>query len=220
MKNLGIKIALSALFSVIALGAFAQRSIDTDYSTETIYENNQVIYSPQTEAWSLDALPENNIVFTKKVSVGSGSYSEFYGADEKLAFSFGTGAEFLYNDKLIAQDIYSLKFYSIFFNPLMQKFDKRNVSNIGLQKIFPDARIVNVSDFKDDKIRIKKPFFKPVKILLVNDTPEYFYKYRFQGDNFEAYNIAGLLNIKKMGTIKFTHPGEDFKTLTIKVRPY
>lgn len=220
MKNLGIKIALSAMFSVLALGAFAQRSIDTDYSTQSIYENNQVIYSPQTEAWLLDGPVENKIVFTKKVSTGSGNYSEFYDADDKMAFSFGTGREFLYNDKLIAQDIYSLKFYSIFFNPLMQKFDKRNVTNVGLQKVFPDARIVNVSDFKNDKIRIKKPLFKPVKILLVNDTPEYFYKYRFQGDNFEAYNVAGLLNIKKMGTIKFTHPGEDFKTLTIKVRPY
>ncbi|MCM1010648.1 MAG: hypothetical protein NC390_07220 [Fusobacterium sp.] len=220
MKNLGIKIALSAMFSVLALGAFAQRNIDTDYSTQTIYENNQVIYSPQAEVWALDGVAENRVVLTKKVSNGTGNYSEYYGADDEIAFSFGTGAEFLYNDKLIAQDIYSLKFYSVFFNPLMQKFDKRNVTNVGLQKVFPDAKIVNVSDFKNDKIRVKKPLFKPVKILLVNDTPEYFYKYRFQGDNFEAYNVAGLLNIKKMGTIKFSHAGEDFKTLTIKVRPY
>lgn len=220
MKNLGIKIALSVMFSVLALGAFAQRCIDTDYSTQTIYENSQVIYSPQAEAWALDGVTENRVVLTKKVSVGSGNYSEFYGADDEIAFSFGTGVEFLYNDKLIAQDVYSLKFYSIFFNPLMQKFDKRNVTNIGLQKVFPDAKIVKVSEFKNDKMRIKKPLFKPVKILLVNDTPEYFYKYRFQGDNFEAYNLAGFLNIKKMGTIKFTHPNEDFKTLTIKIRPY
>lgn len=220
MKNLGIKIALSAMFSVLALGAFAQRSIDVDYSTRTVYENNQVVFSPVTRTWKTSVTTDDPVVLTKKVSTGSGNYSEYYRADDEMAFSFGTGVEFLYNNKLVAQDCYSLKFYSIYFNRDTQKFDKKDVVIDSLNKVFPDAKIVRVSDFKNDTFRVRKNPFKPVKILLVNDTPEYFYKYRFQGDNFESYNLAGFLNIKKMGTIKFTHPGEDFKTLTIKVRPY
>ena len=89
MKNFGIKLAVSVLFSVMALGAFAQKNFDTAYPTDTVYENNQVVYTPSTGLWSFNSISNDKIVLTKKISAGSGSYSEFFYSNNEPAFSFG-----------------------------------------------------------------------------------------------------------------------------------
>lgn len=221
MKNLGKKLVLTALLvPFLALSALAQKNIDTDYSTETIVENYQVIYSPAASSWASGGMAEDRIVLTKRVSTGSGNYSEYYDSNDDIAFSFGTGFEFLYDEKLIAQDVYALKYYSIYYDKDTKKFDRKDVVVDSLNKVFPDAKIVKISEFEDGVLRVRKVPFKPLKILLVNDTPEYFYKYRFEGKNFDKYNLPGLLEIYKNGTIEFYHPNEDFRSLYIKVRPY
>ena len=89
-----------------------------------------------------------------------------------------------------------------------------------LEEIFHDVKIIKVSEFKNNELRVHKMPFRPMKLLLVNDTPEYFYKYLFHGDNFETYNIFGLLEVDKMGTIEFHHPAPEFRNLFIKVTPF
>lgn len=220
MKNF-IRVAILAFaFSFVSTNAFAQKFIDDEYATKTIMENQDVVYQPDTKIWSncVDD-SEGKIVLTKKINSGSGSYSEFYNSDSEIAFSFGTGAEFLFKDKLIAEDVYSMKFYSIYFDEQENKFNRRDVVIDSLNKVFTDAKIVRISEFKNDVLKVRKTPFKTMKLLLVNDTPEYFYKYRFQGKNFEQYDVVGLLKINKMGTIELYHPNEDFRTLYIKVRP-
>lgn len=221
MGDFGKKCIFTALLvASLALGAYAQKSFDAEYPTDTIYENNQVVYTPATEIWSFGGMAEDRIVLTKKISVGSGSYSEFvYSNNNAPAFSFGTGFEFLYHDKLVAQDKYSLKFFTISYDPETKTFFRKDLSPTKLKEIFHNVKIIRVSDFKDNKYHLRKIPFRPVKILLVNDTPEYFYKYQFHGDNFETYNLFGLLEVTKMGTIEFKHPSPEYRNLFIKVRP-
>lgn len=220
MKNFGIKLAVSVLCSFFALGVFAQKNFDTDYPTDTVYENNQVVYTPTTSLWSFGGMAEDRIVLTKKVSTGSGSYSEFFYSNNDLAFSFGTGFEFLYNDRLIGFDRYALKFYNIRYDAETKTFYKKDLPESMLEEIFHDVKIIKVSEFKDNELRVHKMPFRPIKLLLVNDTPEYFYKYHFHGDNFDTYNLFGLLEVDKMGTIEFHHPAPEFRNLFIKVTPF
>lgn len=220
MKNFGIKITLSVLFSILALGAFAQKNFDTDYPTDTVYENNQVVYTPTTALWAFNSVSADKIVLTKKVSDGSGSYSEFLYSDNTPAFSFGTGFEFLFNDRLIAYDKYSLKFYLVRYDAETKTFYKKDLPESVLEEIFHDVKIIRVSDFKNNELHVHKMPFRLMKLLLVNDTPEYFYKYHFHGDNFEQYNLFGLLEVNKMGTIEFHHPAPEFRNLFIKVSAF
>lgn len=222
MRRFWKKCVLSVfLISFFALGAYAQKNFDADYPTDTIYENNQVVYTPSTELWSFSSVAEDKITLTKKISAGSGSYSEFvYSNNNAPAFSFGTGFEFLYHDRLIAQDRYALKFFSVSYDPETKTFFRKDLSSSRLKEIFHDVKIIQISQFKDNKYHLRKVPFRPVKILLVNDTPEYFYKYHFYGDNFEQYNLFGLLEVNKMGTIEFHHPAPEYRNLFIKVSPF
>jgi len=126
----------------------------------------------------------------------------------------------MYDDKFIAQDVYGLKFFSVYYNEKTQKFDRKNVIINSLNKVFPDVKILKISDFKNNVLKVKKAPFKKIKVLLVNDTSEYFLNYHFEGENFEHYNMAGMLEINKMGKIKFAYPSDEFRALIIKVRPF
>lgn len=221
MKNFGKKFVFTALMlSFLSLGANAQKNFDTDFLTDTVYEDNQVVYSPATTLWSFGGMTEDRIVLTKKISVGSGSYSEFLYGNNELAFSFGTGFEFLYHDRLIAFDRYALKFYLVRYDAENKTFYKKDLPYSMLEEIFHDVKIVKVSEFKDNELHVKKIPFRPMKLLLINDTPEYFYKYHFHGENFEPYNLFGLLEVNKMGTIEFHHPAPEFRNLYIRVNPF
>lgn len=221
MKNFGMKFALTALlFSFLTLGAYAQKNFDTDYLTDTVYEDNQVVYTPSTALWTFNSVADDKIVLTKKISAGSGSYSEFLYSNNEPAFSFGTGFEFLYHDKLVAFDRYALKFYLVRYDPENKVFFKKDMPDTMLEEIFHDVKIIRVSEFKNNELHVRKAPLRPMKLLLLNDTPEYFYKYHFHGDNFESYNLFGLLEVNKMGTIEFHHPAPEFRNLFIKVSPF
>lgn len=221
MKNFGIKCAILAItFITLTLSAFAQKNIDAEYKTETIYENNQVVYSPKANSWINGSMGEDRIILTKQKSEDAGDFTEFIDENGETQIAFGTGFEFMYNDKLIAQDIYGLRFFSIYYNKEKQAFDRKNIVINSLTKVFPDVKIIKISEFKNNTIKLRKAPFKKIKLLLVNDTSEYFLNYHFEGDNFEHYNMAGMLEINKMGKIKFAYPNDDFRTLTIKIRPF
>lgn len=221
MKNLGIKCVFSAIVVLaLSLSAFAQKNIDAEYKTETIYENNQVVYSSKANSWISGTMGEDRIILTKQKSDDAGDYTEFVDEKGETQIAFGTGFEFMYNDKLIAQDVYGLKFFSIYYDKEKQAFDRKNVVINSLNNVFPDVKIIKISEFKDNVLKVKKAPFKKMKLLLVNDTSEYFLNYHFEGENFEHYNMAGMLEVHKMGKIKFAYPNDDFRALTIKVRPF
>ena len=128
MKNFGIKFVIStmAVFT-LSLGAFAQKNIDAEYKTETIYVNNHVVFSPKADSWISGTMGEDRIILTKQKSDDAGDYTEFVDENGEVKIAFGTGFEFMYNDKLIAQDVYGLKFFSIYYNKEKQAFDRKNI---------------------------------------------------------------------------------------------
>lgn len=220
MKKFGIKVMFS-LFCALSLcgSVFAQKFVDNDYKTTTLTDESEVVYLPTLKKWSAVGVGDEKVLLVKRVSTNAGNYSEFVDEKGNVAIAFGTGFEFLYGEKLIAQDVYSLKFFSVYWDEDSKQFDKKMILEPKLQEIFPDVKIVKISDFKKNVLRVRKNPFKPLKILVLNDTPEYFYKYKFYGDNFEIYDVAGLLEINKCGTIEFKQANEVFRELRIKVRP-
>lgn len=53
---------------------------------DAVRENYQVVYSPSAGVWNNGGMAEDRIVFTKHVSPGSGSYSEYVSDVQTLTF--------------------------------------------------------------------------------------------------------------------------------------
>ena len=178
--------------------------------------NQKVTYSNSTKTWS--RLPQNNaITFTKHMTVGTGSFSEFL--NQKKYYNTNTTMEFFDGNKLIGYNQHLLKFFELGFDG--NKITHRELSVPEIQKLFPDTEIVKVSDFKNDKITLKKPFRKTKTFLLINDTNRDFYKYSYEKHGNGTELIKSILEVKKPKKIVFSHFGsrdELFPILTIRVR--
>ena len=83
--------------------------------------------------------------FTKKISSGTGSYSEFYSPEGEFLFSTGCQYEFIINGSLIGYSNYDLKFYE--FTPSGRTAERRELTEEEVQALFPDFKIVKISEF-------------------------------------------------------------------------
>lgn len=185
------------------------------FALDPVYENDKVIYDTKTKCWSKEENKEGIILY-KKTSSGTGSYSIYYYKCNKPAFQSGSNFEFIDDKKLIAVDNASLKYSKIIFDG--SKFIQIPLEIEELKTIFPDAEIIKISRFKNNKLTIKKPLFKKKTVLLVNDTDEYFHKYFVSPESSANKNIKGLITLsKKFTKVKFCHLGEkDGLTIYIK----
>lgn len=185
------------------------------FALDPVYENDKVIYDTKTKCWSKEENKEGIILY-KKTSSGTGSYSIYYYKCDKPAFQSGSNFEFIDDKKLIAIDNASLKYSKIIFDG--SKFIQIPLEIEELKMIFPDAEIIKISRFKNNKLTIKKPLFKKKTVLLVNDTDEYFHKYFVSPESSANKNIKGLITLsKKFTKVKFCHLGEkDGLTIYIK----
>lgn len=183
---------------------------------EGLYDNYQAVYLPSTNTWSMGAMSEDRIVLIKKTTEGTGGYSEYNYSNGKLAVALHSNFEFIKDGKLIAVDNASLKYYEVIYKD--KKFEEKLLSQEDLEKIFPYTQIVKISQFENNKITIKKPLFKKINILLVNDTDKYFHKYSYTPKDVQETDIKGLLRISHYGKIKFSLFGIKDNMLTIKVR--
>ena len=185
------------------------------FALDPVYENDKVIYDTKTKCWSKEENKEGIILY-KKTSSGTGSYSIYYYKCDKPAFQSSSNFEFIDDKKLIAVDNASLKYSKIIFDG--SKFIQIPLEIEELKTIFPDAEIIKISRFKNNKLTIKKPLFKKKTVLLVNDTDEYFHKYFVSPESSANKNIKGLITLsKKFTKVKFCHLGEkDGLTIYIK----
>lgn len=206
-----MKKAASFIFIFCTLIAFCAPV----FALDPVYENDKVIYDTKTKCWSKEENKEGIILY-KKTSSGTGSYSIYYYKCDKPAFQSGSNFEFIDNKKLIAVDNASLKYSKIIFDG--SKFIQIPLEIEELKTIFPDAEIIKISRFKNNKLTIKKPLFKKKTVLLVNDTDEYFHKYFVSPESSANKNIKGLITLsKKFTKVKFCHLGEkDGLTIYIK----
>lgn len=187
--------------------------------TQPVGVNTQVTYSPETHLWNNGSMVDDRIVLTRKVVDGTGSYSQYLYNDGKEAFTLGSNYEFLCDGRLIAVHNAELKFFEV-------KFKEGEFSEVPLdidevQNIFPEAKILRLSQFKDGKMIVKKPVFENAKYLLLNDTEEYFHKYSFRPVKVKRTPIAGLIETSKSGKITFSHYNQNivsFPKYTIIVK--
>lgn len=170
---------------------------------EPVGVNTQVTYSPEANVWNNGSMSEDRIVLTRKVVDGTGSYSQYLYNDGKEAFTLGSNYEFLCSGKLIAVHNAELKFFEVIYKD--SDFSETSLDIDEVQKLFPDAKILRISQFKDGKMVVKKPLFEKAKYLLLNDTDEYFHKYSFKPSKVKHTPIAGLIETSKSGKITFSH---------------
>lgn len=182
-----------------------------------IEENYQVIYSPEAKIWANGGMAEDRIVFTKKISSGSGSYSEYISA--KQTIYPGTTYEFLFEGRLIGYNQHNLKFYEIEYKD--GKFNVIILRAEQVQKIFPKLNILQTSEAINGVLTIKKLPFEEKSFLLLNDTDASYYHYSFEDfTNLNPTPIKSIITVDRARDIIFSHFGSRDALnpiLTIKV---
>ena len=147
--------------------------------------NASVYYNPETETWG-SSCPDKCIKFTRSLTDGSNKFSVYI--TNGLEYDPNSTREFFYNGDLIGYNHNTLKFHRLYFEDGALKTEKLNEKE--LQEMFPDCKIIRVSNFYDNTMKIKRPLFKDQKFLIMNDTNTMFYNYYFENlDNSnEAFN--------------------------------
>lgn len=189
MKNL---LVLLSVFWVSALSGYAY-----NYKlpvTNEVKDTQSVYYNMETKEWSRSQLNQEDLFFTKYMTKGSGGYSEYDTAQKQYDMGAGSTYEFLDGTSLIGYNAHTLKFYKFTFNG--EKFEAQELTPTEVQSYFPDVVIVKISSFKNNKITVRKPWFKPASFMLLNDTNTDFYKYQFE--NQQQYQlIKGVFEMPK-----------------------
>ena len=205
------KILIALCFTLLMCMQTAQA-----YEFDSIKDKEQAVYHTEQNIWNKDGKADDSIILTKKTTSGTGGYSQYYYSDGKIALPLSSNFEFLHKGRLIAINNADLEYNEIVYSHGI--FMEKPLSVEDVQKIFPDAEIVKISQFKDGKIKIKKGWFKQKTVLLYNDTDLYFYKYSYSPDNsIKNPYVTGLITLKKRGKITFSHYGDKEDMLTIYV---
>ena len=162
------------------------------------------------DTWTTKVERKDTDYFIKFISDGTGSYSEFYNSDGSFAFNTGCQYEFIYKGDLIGYSNQDLKFYD--FTLADGELTRRELSLEEVQTLFPDYKIIKISEFSPNtnSLKIKKEKLN-FKIIVLNDTDRNFYHYSFSSGNakFKTYPLAGFIDVKKKGMIQFSHFGEN-----------
>ena len=162
--------------------------------------------------WSAKLNRKTENYFVKRMSEGVLRFSEFYSPDGTFLFSTGTEYEFIEKGRLIGYSNSDLKFYE--YTILNGILEQRELTYEEVQELFPEYKIIKISDFKSatNSLKIKKEK-RHLKMILLNDTDMFFNNYCFTTNNskYEKYWLLGFLDISKKGMIQFSRFGENTK---------
>ena len=203
---------MKKLFIILCL--ILSASVPANAINEEILDGYQVTYSPSSKTWSVAKTAPDKILYTKKTSPGTGSYSEYYSQDSNApAFILSSNYEFVRGGKLIAVINKDLKFAEVKIKN--GKVQEKELNKRAIQKLFPDTKIIKISSFRNQKITIKPDKF-PQQYLLWNNTNKNFHKYFFEPQNTDRPFISGSFRVDGKGQITFSHFGKDIYTIIIK----
>ncbi len=191
------------------------------YDFTPVGDNQIIHYSPDLKTWSDGIVTsEDSMEFMKKMSIGSGGFSEYYYADGTLANQIGSNFEFITLDgRLIACHNAELKLFEMHVED--GKLVEKELTEEQIKELFPNVEIIKISQFKDRKYSIPKKPFEKKEILLLNDTENFFYKYSFKPRSIKKTPVAGLIEIERYEQIRFSHYQDDnerFPAYTLSVR--
>lgn len=205
MKNLVLSLML---ILGLSLPVCAEEFASIPY--KNLKEKSKITYNTEFDKWSCDVKRKEQNYYTKTICVGSGSYSEFLNPDETFAFSTGSNYEFIHNGNLIGYSNQDLKFY--YYTFVDGELIKSELSEEEVQNLFPDYKIVRISDFSEttNSLKIKKQKHN-LKLIVLNDTDRNFYHYSFTSGNakIKRYPLSGFVDITKKGMIQFSHFGDN-----------
>lgn len=185
-------------------------------------EGDYLIYSKETKSWSIsehqntESEQDNLICLTKKLEYASGAYSKYVNSNNEESFTLVSDQEILHQGNLISINNNELKFTKISYDT--DKFIEINLTDEELQNLFPEYVIIKMSQFEHDKLTLKKKFFETKKILLVNDTDEFYYRPTCMVENVQTSPVRGLVNLYKLGNYEFKHFGEHNGKFLIQVK--
>ena len=197
MKNLVIAL-MAVLISISAASAY-------NYITE----KQTIFYNPQKSIWTLTPETEDDIQITNKSFIGSGGFCEYYYQDGKLAIGPEINIGFVNDGEFIGINSQELKFYKYKYQD--KKFVSELLTQEEIQKLYPEYKIIKVSEFKNNEITINKKFFEKINVLLLNDTEQSFYKYSYKPASVNPEYIKPFIHISHPGKIIFSHYGNDTK---------
>ncbi len=193
------------LLTMLMIGLCSVSAFAAGYVEET----QSVYYNPANSSWSAVQQTENDIRLINKSFVGSGGFQEYYYIDGKLAIGPEMNVGFLNNGEFIGINSHDLKFFKYVY--LDGKFTSVQLNVDDIQKLYPDAEIVKISDFKNNSITLEKKFFQTKSFILLNDTDKSFYKYSYKPQTVNPSYIKPFLKIGYQGKITFSHYGVDTK---------
>ena len=130
----------------------------------------------ENDVWTNKINKKEQDYLIKFISDGSGNYSEFYNSDGTFAFSTDCQYEFLHKGDLIGYSNQDLKFYD--FTYAEGKLNKRELTEDEVAELFPDFKIVKISEFSPNTNSLKlKKEGHDFKIIILNYTDKNFYHY-------------------------------------------
>lgn len=177
-----------------------------------VSDGQMIYYSFCSDKWYYQR-PEQKkkciLEVTRRVSEGSGSYSEYVSPMYDVYTPAGSNYEFLYKGRLITYHIFDVKFYEIVYNHRNKQFIEVPLEEKLIKEIFKNPRIIYVSEFnKNHELTVRKRPFKKQRYLLLNDTDKYFYRYTLETQN-KSNVVKTLFFAKKRCDINFAHFMED-----------
>lgn len=211
MKNFILLFAI-----VLSINTAFAYNYNSEIINNAVNEDHRLEYNQTKKTW-VKTNSETPETFTKHWTKGSGGFSEY--ERNKNMLETCTTYEFLYKNQLIGYNTHTLKFYKFDFEN--EKFNKTELSESQIKELFPDVEIVKISQFKDNKITLNKPWFKKKTFLIVNDTDKEFYKYQFEHYAKTDELIRELIEVDRPRTFIFSHFGSRdklFPTLKITVK--
>ncbi len=177
---------------------------------QPVLNNNKIYYSLNTKTFSTDE--NDGIVLKKSISSGTGNYSIYSFNNSEIML--GSDYEFLYNGRLIACHNSDLKIFEVIYNG--NNFQEKELTEAQIKEIFPDAEILLISQFVDNKANVRKPAFEKKDFLLLNNTDKNLHKYKFYPQSVKFSPVGGLFKASTIGKITYSHFGEDKYIIYVK----
>lgn len=184
---------------------------------ENVDEGAQVVYMPTSGVWTRGGMADDRIVCTRHVSSGTGSYSEYVCSGQR--FGLSSTQEFVLKGRLIGYSAHTFKFYETVFRN--GSFDTRELTVSAVQDLFPDMRIMPVSDVKKGILTVRRCGRDTEDVLIVNDTPADFYRYSFDPPVNAGTPFKSILTMSAPQTVVLSHFDEDtpdYPALRIRIQ--
>ena len=177
---------------------------------KNIKEGDKILYT--NSSWSTKIPRKNNDFFVKQKLLGTENFTEYYSPQNNISFSTGTQYEFIKKGKLYGYSNYEMKFFE--FDIKNNLISAKELDEYEVRTLFPERKQVKISDFKQstNSYKIKKHLGK-LKLIVLNDTDNYFYNYGFSTNNskIQNYELKGFIDVTKKGMIQLSRFGENSK---------